>query len=174
MATVEDAQFHQLIRSHVGHESDADLFQRRPTERELVLQHPLLEFFAEDRPGIVDAVGVAGNGDLALTGCRRDAVDHGIGEGDVFVDPLGEIGVGQPGQAGDGRLCHFAIAGNVVAAHYGEGRNAGRAAALEAGDDQAEDALRMVRIEIRGRQHARHRAGHGRGAALIVLLDDGG
>ena len=145
VAAVEDADLHQFVGRDVGGEGDPDVLQRRAAGRELVLDHPLPERLAEHRPGVLDAVGLAKDVALAIGRGRRDAVDHRVGEGDVVADPLREFGIGELGEARDRVLGHMAVAGDVVAGHHGEGRNARRAAALEARRDQAEGGLRRRR-----------------------------
>ncbi len=59
-------------------------------------------------------------------------------------DPAREFRIGEFGDAGDGVFADMAVAGNVVARHHGERRDAGGAAALQAGDDQPERGFRRL------------------------------
>ena len=102
VAAVEDADLHQLVGGDVLDELDADLLEGGAARGEVVLDHPLQEVLAEDRPGVLDAEFLAGDPPLAVGGRGRDAVDHGIGEGDVGAHPRGEAGVLGGGEAGDG------------------------------------------------------------------------
>ena len=52
VAGVQQPQLHQLVRHHVRDHLDTDVFKRRPASREIVLQRPLGEWFADDRPGV--------------------------------------------------------------------------------------------------------------------------
>jgi hypothetical protein len=146
VAAVEDANLHQLKGRDVGDELDADLLQCRPPLREIVLEHPLPELLAEDRPAILHPELVARDGPFAIGRGRRDAVDHGIGKGHVLVDPVGEARVRKPRQANHGIGRDVAVVGDIVAAHDGEGRDAVRLPQLQSGHDQAEHGLRRIGV----------------------------
>ena len=73
---------------------------------------------------------------MRRAGHRRDAVDHGVGEADVALDPAGQVGVDQAGEGQRGLAGHVAVVGEVVAGHHGERPDA-VAAAL--GQGRAED-----------------------------------
>ena len=98
VAAVEDADLHQLERTHVGDELDADLLERRPPRAEPVLEHPLAERLAEHRPGVVDAVALAQKRALRVRRRRRDAVDHRVGKRDL-VARSSAPGPRRPGRA---------------------------------------------------------------------------
>ena len=146
MAAIEDTDLHMLIGSDVGHEGHADLFQRRTACREIVLQHPLLKFLAIDGPIVLDVESFLQEVDLARARCRRDAVDHAVRKSDVCGDPVGKGRVGEPRRTDDGSFRDTAIVRNVVARHDGKGRQAGSAARLETGQDEAEYGLRRIRV----------------------------
>ena len=73
---------------------------------------------------------------------RGDPVDHGVGERDVPLDPVGELGVLPPRVGGDHRVRHVTVALDVVAGHHGEGPRAVVAAAAQRLDDVAEGGAR--------------------------------
>ncbi len=124
MAAVEDADLHQLVRRDIGHELYAHLFQRWTSGGEMILHHPLLEFFAEDWPVVVNAEFIRQQIDFTFAGRRRNAVHHRIRERDIGMDPVGEFRIRKPGQSAHRVFCHMAVSGNVVAGHDGKGRGA--------------------------------------------------
>jgi hypothetical protein len=80
MAAVQNADLHMFIGRHVRNECDADLFKRRAPGGKLILQHPLFELFAEDRPVILDTERILNEIDFALARRRRDAIHHAVRE----------------------------------------------------------------------------------------------
>ena len=146
VAAIENADLHMLVGRHVGHELHTDLFQRRAPGGKIVFEHPLLEAFAEHRPGVVDAELVGQQGLLAFRGGRGDAVHHAIGEGDRGLDPLGQFRVDQRGQTGDRIFGDVAIARNIVAAHYREGDNASLSTFDQTRQDQTERGFRRIEM----------------------------
>ena len=144
VAAVEDADLHQLVRRDIRGEGRADRLQRRPPRRKPVLDDPLPEFLAEHRPVVFDTPAIAQDRAFAVGGGGRDTVDHRIGESDVRPDPAREFRIGEFRNARDGVFANAAVAGNVVARHHGEGRDAGGATALQAGDDQPERGPRRL------------------------------
>ena len=80
VAAVEDADLHQFIGTDILDEGDADLLQRGASGREIVLQDPLLEGFAEDRPIVFEAEALDQEAALAVRGGGRDAVHHAVRE----------------------------------------------------------------------------------------------
>ncbi|MNV59215.1 hypothetical protein D3C71_1516260 [compost metagenome] len=64
VAAIEDADLHVFVGRHVRHELHADLFQRRAAGGEIVLEHPLPEAFAENRPIVGDPEIGSQQGDL--------------------------------------------------------------------------------------------------------------
>ena len=76
--------------------------------------------------------------DVRRGGHRGDAVDHAVGEGDVGIDPLGQVGVGHAGLAHHGGAGGLSVARQVVAVHDGEGGGARLAAPAQGLDDVAE------------------------------------
>ena len=175
MAAIEDADLHVLVGGDVGHELHADLLQRRAAGGKIVLQHPLLEFLAIDRPGIVDAQCLAAMVDLALAGRRGDAVHHAVRKGDIRRNPFGQRAIDQPRHADDGGRADLAVMGNVVAGHHREGGNAARMPRPQPRADQAEhrrrrlgvlrvgDDRRMGRIELAVRINEIAALGHRQG-----------
>ncbi|OIQ70133.1 hypothetical protein GALL_482580 [mine drainage metagenome] len=136
VAAVEDADLHRLIDMHMVGEGNADLFQRRSTGGEVILQHPLAERLAGHRDVIFDPKA-AGEGAFARAGSGGDAVDHAVGESDMVGHPCGQRGVGKLREADHRIAGDVAVAGKVVAGHHGEGLNACRAARLEGSEDGA-------------------------------------
>ena len=82
-----------------------------------------------------------------VAGVMRSTIE--LGKATLRANPAREVGIDQLGETGDRVLGDVAVAGNVVAGHHREGRDAGRAAALQAGDDQAEGGLRRVDVARR-------------------------
>ena len=55
VAAIEDADLHELEGRHVRHELHARLLQRRAAIAEIILENPLDEFLAVNRPIVLDA-----------------------------------------------------------------------------------------------------------------------
>lgn len=148
MKAVNCEEFKQwvLVRRDIGHEGYADLLESRPPCRELVLQHPLLEFFAIDGPVVFDTEFALEKIDLPLSCRRRDPVDHGVRKSNVRLDPFRQGRVGQGGRADDGIGGDNPVMRDVVARHHRERHDALIFTRLQAGNDQAEDSLRLIRI----------------------------
>ena len=161
---VQDAQLHHLVGGDVGDELGAGLLEGGAAGGELVLDDPLDEVLAEDRPGVVDAEVVAGDLSLAVGGRGGDAVDHGVGEGDGVAHPGAKPASWAAARPATASRQTLPLCGHVVAGHDGEGREAGGAAGLEAGEDQAEDGLRVVRVAG---------VGDDRGALRVELAEGG-
>ena len=138
VAAIEDADLHVLERRDVADELHADLFERRAAGREMVLEHPLAEAFAEHRPIVGDAEIVGEQLALAIAGGGGDAVDHAVGEGDVVRDPGGEFGIEQLGEADHGVRVTWPLPGMLSQLITVNGAMPSIAAALEAGEDQPE------------------------------------
>ena len=146
MPAVENADLHMLIGRHIGHELHPDLLERRAAGREVIFQHPLLELFAEHRPGIDDAEIGLERSALARPGRRSDAIDHAVGEGHRLAHPLRQLRIDQLGQPRHGVLRHVAVAGDVVAAHHRERLQAALPPQLQAEQDQPEHRLRSLGV----------------------------
>ena len=144
MAAVENPDLHEFIRGDVAGERDPDLVERRPAGGELVLDHPLLELLAEDRPVVLDAPLFVEDRALPVSRRRRNAVDHPVWKSDIAADKGGKRGIGHLGEADDGVLGDVAVARKIVAGHDRIGRDAGGAPLLQAGGDEAEGRLRRV------------------------------
>jgi hypothetical protein len=142
---VQDAQLHQLMGGDVLHELHADLFQRGPASGEVILQHPLPEGLASHRHRVDETEAVGHQRPLPVGGRGRDAVHHGIREGDIGRDPVGEGGVGETREAGDGACRDMAVLRKVVAGHDSERRHVGRPSAAERREDHAEDGAGRAR-----------------------------
>ncbi len=79
-----------------------------------------------------------------VAGVMRSTIE--LGKATFARIHCGELGIGKLGEARDRVLGDVAVAGNVVAGHHGERRDAGRAAALQPRCDQAEGGLRRVGV----------------------------
>ncbi len=125
VAGVQDADLHRLVIVDVVGECRAGPVPVRAPGAELVLDHPLAEVLVRDRRRVVDAE-LRGQRQFLRAGGGHDAVDHGVGKAAVPVDPVGQIGVGQPGQRHDRLAQDGAVALQVVAALAGERTRAPR------------------------------------------------
>src|SRR3954468_24343503 len=131
MARVEEPELHELIRFDVVDELRADPFPGRPPERKAVLDDPLAEGLAHDRPAVGKAVLCREALDVGRTRYRRDAIDHRAREADLVGNPAGEVArrIPQAGMRQHGLPQHRTIRLDVVAAQDGEWRQSGVAAA---------------------------------------------
>ena len=138
VAAVEQPQLHQLVGLHLVDELHPDLLVRRPPGRERVLEHPLRVGLADDRPPVLDPEPLPDLGPVGVGGHRGDAVDHGVGEAHLALDPVAEFRVPQPGEGGEHPPGQVAVALQVVAGHDRERRQAALPAAPQRLGDQAE------------------------------------
>jgi hypothetical protein len=150
VAGVEQPQLHQLVGHDVVDDLDADVLERRSPRGEVVLEDPLREGLADDGPRVLDAEPLSQGRDVLGRRHGGDPVDHAVGEGDVLLHPLPELGVLEAGEGDDHLLRHVAVAGQVVARHHGEGLGAGVPATPRGLDDEAEHAPRHTPVsEVR-------------------------
>ncbi len=131
MTAVQDADFHQFISSDLISERDTDFFQCRTPSGEIVLHHPLLENFTENRPPVFNSEILRSDFTLACTGSWRDAIHHGIRKSDIGGNPVGKSRITQLGQSCYGIFRHMPITRNVIARHDGERLNTRRLAQFQ-------------------------------------------
>ncbi len=88
------------MRFDVVDELRAGVIPGRATGREVAGEHPLAERFGDHRGGVTPAGG--GRDHVTQIGrrVRRDAVDHGVDEAHVSLDPAGEARVDVVGGGG--------------------------------------------------------------------------
>ena len=111
---VEHAHLHLLIARHVINKLHACLFQRGAAIAEIVLQHPLAEILRQHGQFVIKTAGLVQRLARGAVHAGRDAVDHGAREGDVGLDPPGQIGVNRAGIAHKGCPGDMAIAAQVI------------------------------------------------------------
>ncbi len=138
VTAVQQMQLHGLVGGDVRHELHAGVLPGRPAGREAVLDHPLSERLAHDRPCIGDAEPVPQRRDVLGSGERRDPVHHAVGEGHFLLHPCTETGIPQGGERGEGPSSNVAVALQVVAGEDREGGQSARPAAGQRLDDQSE------------------------------------
>jgi len=122
VAAVEQLDLHLLVGRNVIGELHTNLFPGRAAGDEAVFQHPLHEGFADHWPGVIEAVLTLQVLAMGRAGHGCDAVDHGVGEADVALDPAGQVGIDQAGEGQCGLAGHVAVVGEVVAGHHRECR----------------------------------------------------
>ncbi len=154
VAAVEQADLHFFIGRHVIGELHPHFFPGRAAVDEVVFQHPLHKGFAHHWPGIVDAVLVVQLQAMGGAGHGRNAVDHGIGETHVGLDPVVQVGIVQGGKRQQRLARDGAVVRQVIAGHYGKRRGAGGAAAGQCGADETEHGgrrcgVRQVMLDLR-------------------------
>ncbi len=142
MARVEQPQLHQLVGLDVVDDLHADLLVRRAPVREGVLEHPLDERLADDRPAVLDVEALVDLLDVLVARRRRDAVDHAVGEAHLALDPVAELRVAQPRERGEGGAGERAVALEVVARHHREGDDLALAPARQRLGHEPEHRLR--------------------------------
>ncbi len=135
---VEHPQLDLLVRRHLVAELDADPLQRRPAGAEPVLDHPLDEVLGKDWCLIVHTATRVEPRRIVRGDTRRDAIHHAAGEGDVGLDPGGELWIARARERQHAAADHLAIVLEVVAGQDGVRARPGGAATLQAGDDEAE------------------------------------
>ncbi len=138
MARVQQPELHQFVRLDVCDELGSRSFPRRAPLREVVLDDPLEERLGDDRPGLVRAEAPRDLGAVGLRRRRRDPVDHRRGEGDLGLDPVRELRIGLPGEAGHRRAGDGAVVLDVVAGQHGERRVSELTTTAQGRDDQVE------------------------------------
>ncbi len=195
VAGVQDADLLRLVAVDVVGERGAGLVPIRAPCAEFVLDHPLAEVLVGHRGRVVDAE-VAHQRQLVRPGGGHDAIDHGVREGAVGVDPVGQLRVGQPRERHDRLAQDRAVALQVVAALAGERAGARVAPLLQRRDHRAEggagrlgvggvvDDVGVVGVEALGgrvdviaafgdgqRDDADGRIGHLRDQRAVALFD---
>ena len=155
MAAVKQAQLVLLeLLDVVGilDQLDTDLVEWRAAVGELVLDHPLREGLRGDGPRVLDGKLVYEGVFVGGGGLRCDTVDHGVGEGGLLGNPLGDLGVTAQARK---RLEHVARDGavllHVIARHDGEGSETLLVAASQGGVEEAEGGARGIvvgRVEV--------------------------
>ena len=131
MTAVQNADFHQFISGNLIGKCDTYFFQCRTPGGEIVLHHPLLENFAENRPAVFNPEILRSDFTLACTGGRRDAIHHGIWKSYIGRNPVGKSRITQLGQSCHGIFRHMPITRNVIARHDGERLNTRRLAQFQ-------------------------------------------
>ena len=119
----EQAPLHELVGGDVFDHLHPDLLPRGPPGGEVVLDHPLGEGLADHRPGVLDIGSALQVRDIAPRRARSGAIHHAAGEGDIAVDPVGQLRVAHGRLGDDRRSRHLPVAGQVVAAQDRERRN---------------------------------------------------
>lgn len=164
---VEEAELHELVGDDVVNNLDADLVVIRATLGELLLQDPLGEVLADNRPGILVAVLFLDVLAVLVGGLRVDAVNHGVGERDVLLHPGRQLRIDGLGEAQEHLRGDVTVALDVVAAHHRERGDALLLAGDDGGGDEAEEGdetgevvlldgldvggdLRVIELEIAG------------------------
>ena len=135
---------------HVRHYLHADLFERRPAVGEVILDHPLLEGLAHDRPGVGDAEGFGDHGSIGIGRLGCDAIHHAVRKRDVGFDPRRQSFILQTREGNKRGARDLAVALQVVAGHDRERRQARGSPPREPGAHVAKDGLWRRRVfEIR-------------------------
>lgn len=164
---VEEAELHELVGDDVVNNLDADLVVIGAALGELLLEDPLGEVFADDRPGILVAVLFLDVLTVLVRGLRGDAVNHGVGERDVLLYPGGQLRIDGLGEAQEHLRGDVTVALDVVAAHHCKRGDALLLAGDDGGGDEAEEGdetgevvlldgldvggnLRVIELELAG------------------------
>ena len=138
MPGIEESEFHQLVRLHVGDHLDPGLLVRRAAGREVVLED-LLERLAHHRPAVGDAEGFFEVVDVLLGGGRGDSVDHRVRERHLLLNPVREGSIAHSRIADEGTAGDVAVGLDVVAgAAIVNGSWPAISPSLQGGGDQAE------------------------------------
>lgn len=101
VGTVEQTQlvhFELLDVVDILDDLNTDLLERRAAITELVLDNPLHEGLGNNWPFILNTKVFGECGNVGLFGAGSDTVDHGVGEGTLLGDPVGDFGVGEFGE----------------------------------------------------------------------------
>ena len=133
---IEQADLRFLVGIDRGYQFGTDLFPGGAAGREIVLDDPLQIALGAQR-GIVVASGGGLDACLQLRRrARRDAVDHGVGEAHVGVDPAQDVGVtdllGEVAQASSHPV---AVVAQVVAVLQRDGTSTGLLAGAQQRDE---------------------------------------
>ena len=175
VATIQDAELHQLVFCNVLNEFRANLFQRWATLGEVVLEDPLTERFTGNRHRISDAEFIGNHRAFAVRGRWRDAVDHRVREGNVCTDPIRKVRVRQTSQTNDRAFCDVTVFRQVIAGHKRERRKARIAPNAERFDHHTEHGFRRVwvrsicdNVGVFGVKTI------GQGVDVVAALGDGG
>ncbi len=146
MAAVEQFDLHLFIRRDVVGELHADLFPGWATVDEFVFQYPLHKGFADHWPGVINRMFVGQLQTMLGAGHRRDAVDHGVGEADMALDPVAQISIAQGGECQQGFTGHGTVVRQVIAGHQRERWCTGCAPFGQRRTKEPEHGFRCVRV----------------------------
>ena len=146
MGAVQASELHQLVALDIADELRTGNSPVGTPRRKIVLDHPLAKGFMDD--GCKVELTFCGGNTVEIAfrrgGCY--AVDHATGKADLGFDPGGKPWVDQDGEFGDDATQHGAVCRKIVAAQHGEGRLAGLATALQAGNKEPDHRPRGVQI----------------------------
>ncbi|MNU44234.1 hypothetical protein D3C71_330440 [compost metagenome] len=123
----------------------------RPLAGEPVLDHPLGEGLGLDHAPILDAEAGGQAVHVVRRGRRHDPVDHGLGEGPLGLDPVGQSRIDMARHGDDSSADALAVVRKVVAADDGEGLPPRRLPRLQGRDDEAGRGARRGNIGQIGR-----------------------
>ncbi|MNY03518.1 hypothetical protein D3C86_1361430 [compost metagenome] len=159
----------------------------RPLAGEPVLDHPLGEGLGLDHALIFHPETGAQTGHVVRNGGRHDPVDHGLGEGSLGLDPLGQSRVNAPRHGDDARADALAVVRNIIAADDREGLQPRRLSRRQRRDDEARRGarrgdvgqigrhVRVVQQQVAGRRiEAIALLGHRQGDDVDVGVSHGG
>src|SRR5438132_3510820 len=146
MTAVEQAELHRLERRDVANELRACALPGGPPRDEVILDRPLPERLVHDRRRIVQPEHGIVLGDVGVGRRRYDTVDHGRGKARVVLDPTGERRIARLSECDDQAVHECPVVRKVVAAYDREGTFAGTPSRVESRHDQADRALRALRL----------------------------
>mmetsp|Transcript_102039 Transcript_102039/g.295260 ORF Transcript_102039/g.295260 Transcript_102039/m.295260 type:complete len:402 (+) Transcript_102039:357-1562(+) len=147
MSSVQNSQLSQLIGGDVGNELDTNLLNGRALSvDEIVFNNILSERLAEDGVGILELVFGFHVFDFLGSSSRDDSVNHTVGEGHIFLDPLGKVFILKSGKVADNLFGTVTIVGNVITAKDGEGVGSSISSLSKSLDDNTNDRHGLVRV----------------------------
>src|SRR6516164_4148561 len=85
MARVQQPDLHLLVRKNIGSHLRAYSFPLRPSEREMIFNNPLLEWFRHHRPAILNSEFFLDKRSMHVGRGRRNSIDHAVWKRPVLL-----------------------------------------------------------------------------------------
>ena len=89
----------------------------------MVFNNPLEERLSDNRPGVTQTGEFCHFSNVFRSSYWSNAVDHGVGECDILLNPLTQLSVFELGKSNEHLLSHMTIALDVVTGKNGERGN---------------------------------------------------
>mmetsp|Transcript_27623 Transcript_27623/g.80051 ORF Transcript_27623/g.80051 Transcript_27623/m.80051 type:complete len:199 (+) Transcript_27623:648-1244(+) len=115
MTSIQDSKFGQLIWFYILDKLNSHLFQSGSfTIDKVVFHHPLYEWLTKDRIVVLDPICCLHKVNFFPSRFGSNAINHAIGEADMFLNPSTQVWVLQFGQTTNDVTSRVSIVRNVI------------------------------------------------------------